>query len=157
VGSKLAKTKSVVRYVGGAHLDPNTRMIGGSAFDRGPKDTDGLSFTQCGILAKQQAKDDNEIRRIIGSRIALGKTACFAELNVGEAIDALSNFERAFWFQLDPVPKDGEQLENPAQTLLIGLPFKGEAVGSLNSELAGDLLRRCIRRTFPAIAEMASE
>lgn len=131
-------------------------MVGGSAFDRSPKDIDGLSFTQCGMLAKQQAKDQSEIRRIIGSRIALGKTARFAELNVGEAIVALSNFERAFWFQPDPVPQDGERLENPAHTLLIGLPFKGESVGSLNSELAGDLLRRCIRRTFPAIAETAS-
>jgi hypothetical protein len=33
----------------------------------------------------------------------------------------------------------------------MGLPFKGESVGSLKSEVAGDKLKHIIIRKFPAV------
>ena len=148
---RLSREKNVARYVGKSHFDPNTGGVGASAFDRMPKDTDGLSVTQCGIFAKTSNKDDAQIRRVVGSRMKLGATACFAQLNVGAALDALTTFENEFYFQEDPLFAENERLANPAHALLIGLPFKDEAIGTLKAELAGDLLKRIIQRTFPAI------
>jgi hypothetical protein len=149
---KLGRDVNIVRYVGGAHYDGNTGKVQASAFDRiRKKDEDGLSFTQRDMLAIVSKDDETAIRKVVGSRLTLGKTAVFAELNAGQALDALDEFESEFFFQLDPLVAEAGMLANPAHALLIGLPFKGEAVGSLRSELAGDLLRRRILRTFPAI------
>lgn len=148
--ARLAREKNVARYVGGSHVDTNTGQVNGSAFDRGPKDIDGLSFTQLGVLAVDPVNDAIQIRRVVGSRLALGKSACFAELNVGTSLAALSDFDVAFAFVENPLPAEGSALANPAHALLLGLPFKGEDIASLRSELAGDLLALKIIRTFPA-------
>ncbi|MEO5598048.1 MAG: hypothetical protein ABIQ66_05455 [Novosphingobium sp.] len=149
---RLLAVKNVVRYVGGAHIDTNTGKVNGSAFDRTLKDIDGLSFTQSGIFAGKQTKDDAQIRLVVGSRLKLGTTACFAQINVGEAQCGLTQeFDSEFFFQEDKLDAEGKWLANPAHALLMGLPFMGESVGSLRSELAGDFLRRKIIRTFPAV------
>jgi hypothetical protein len=149
---KLPASRNVVRYVGGKHVGNSTGALNGSAFDRTPKDSDGLSFTQRLILSKNPKSDEAEIRRVLGSRLTMGKTAVFAELNVRGALAALKAFEGDFHFREDALAKQGDMLANPAHALLIGLPFKGEAVGSLRSEHAGDLLRQTVIRTFPAVA-----
>ena len=139
---QLSAEKNVVRYVGGSQFDSNTGKV----------DADGLSFTEVGVLARNRQADEAQIRTVCGSRIKLGATACFAELNVGAALKALEEFEEEFSFVVDPLPAYGTALENPAHALLLGLPFKGEAIGSLRSELAGDLLAKKVLRTFPAVA-----
>ncbi|MBV8686165.1 MAG: hypothetical protein JOZ90_16450 [Alphaproteobacteria bacterium] len=142
----------MTRYVGGSHFDPDTGEVNGSAFERTPKDTDGVSVTRCRFFSAEVEKDHAEIRRIVGSRLKLGKTAVFVELNTGAILDALASFEEDVAVVEDPLPRDGEALPNPAHALIIGFPFKGEAVGSLRSEEAGDALRKIIRRKFPAVA-----
>ena len=152
---KLSADNNVVRYVGGGSisLGPNEGEfeIGAGAFERSTKDEDGLSFIERFVLAKQSNSDEDEIRRVLGSRRSFGKTAQFAELNVGKALEALSYFDNDFYFCEDPLPEDGEMLANPAHALLIGLPFKGEPAGSMTSELAGELLSGTVERIFPAM------
>jgi hypothetical protein len=148
---ELARDVDAARYVGGAHFDPDTGAVNASAFDRQPKDTDGLSFTRTGFWsANDSDADDAQIRKIVGSRMAFGKSACFVEMNVGSAVDALSIDGEEFWFREDSLEAEGTMLANPAHALLIGLPYKGEIIGSLRSEVAGDRLCRVIKRRFPA-------
>ncbi|MEQ1551197.1 hypothetical protein [Sphingorhabdus sp.] len=149
-GAKLPRKQNVVRYVGGLHYDREKDQVAGSAFDRTTKDNDGLSFTQRRILDADSEADKDSIRKVFASRMSLGRTACFAELNVGKALDALDEFEQDFSFVENPIPAEGDKLANPAHVLLIGLPFKGEVVGTLRSELAGDRLCRAIIGKFPA-------
>jgi hypothetical protein len=152
--NKLGVDRDVVRYVGGSFisLGPSEGEfeIGAGAFERSAKDEDGLSFVERFVLAKQSNADEDEIRHVLGSRRSFGKTAQFAELNVGKALDALSYLDNDFYFCEDPLPKDGASLANPAHALLIGLPFKGEPAGSMTSELAGELLSGTVERIFPA-------
>jgi hypothetical protein len=156
---KLSADKNVVRYVGGGSisLGPSEGEfeIGAGAFERSTKDEDGLSFIERLILAKQSKADEDEICRVLASRRSFGKTAQFAELNAGKALEALSYFDSDFYFCEDPLSEDGEKLANPAHTLLIGLPFKGEPAGSMTSELAGELLSGTVERLFPAMLPKA--
>ncbi len=146
----LPSDQVVARYVGALHIDPITGQINGSAFERSPKDTDGVSFTRRGMLAEDTDQDRAAIRGVVGSRLRLGRTAVFAELQVGDALAALERFDQDVSFVEDPLPAEGAMLANPAHALLIDLPFKGDHVGSLKSEAAGDYLRQCVRDRFPA-------
>ena len=148
---RLGRDEIVARYVGGAHVDLNTGQINGSAFDRTPKDIDGLSFTRRNILDDDCDADRAAIRQAVGSRLRFGRTAVFAELPVGIAAEALEPFDGEFFFVEDPLEAQGLALANLAHALLIGLPFRGEQVGSLKSEIAGDRLRVCIVDRFAAI------
>ena len=151
-GDQLDEESVVARYVGGSHVDLNTGVINGSAFDRNHKDLDGLSFTECGVLSDDVSVDHKLIREVVGSRIKLGKKACFAQIAVGDALDTLDQFEVDFSFVADPLTAEQSALANPAHCLMLGLPFVGEVVASLRSELAGDLLRRVISGRFPAVS-----
>lgn len=153
---RLADDKNVARYVGGSHVTLNPLSgefeVDASAFDRTKKDHDGLSFVERLVLSTDQQRDEIEIRRVLAARRSIGKTARFAELNVGQAVEALSVFDNDFYFCEDPLSaKDGIPA-NPAHALLKGLPFVGEAVGSLRSEWAGELLSGIVTSTFPAVA-----
>ena len=148
---KLAAKANVVRYVGGSQYDHATGVLNGEAFVRPQKDLDGMSFTQRLIFSTKSEDDKVEIRRVFASRMNVGKTAIFDELNVGRALAALTQFDDDFHFLADPLPAEGSKLANPAHALLIGLPFAGEAVGSLKSELAGDLLQKTVHDKFPAV------
>ncbi len=148
---KLAPDEVVARYVGGSHFDSATGQINGSAFERTPKDHDGVSFTRRSILANNQDEDRDEIRRVVGSRLKLGLSAVFAELEVGRTLSILEEFESDIFYKEDPLSAEGPYLANPAHALLIGFPFKGEQVGSLKSEVAGDRIRQCIIDRFPAV------
>jgi hypothetical protein len=147
----VANNEDIVRYVGGRHVDHSTGIVNGSAFDRDQKDDDGLSFTRKAYFSSEENEDDIQIRKVVGSGLKLGKTAVFAQLNVRRALDALAEFEEEIRVVKNPLPANGETLPNPAHALMLGLPFKGEAIGSLKSEVAGDRLRQTIMRTFPAV------
>jgi hypothetical protein len=148
---RLPGTDVVARYVGGAHVDSETGEINGSAFERNPKDVDGVSFTRRHIFDQDCNRDRDEIRRVVGSHMKFGKTAVFAELTVGNALEVLQEFEQDIFFVADPIAAAEERLANPAHALLVGFPFKDEQVGSLKSEIAGDRLRLCVTDRFPAI------
>lgn len=148
---RLKDSEIVARYVGGSHFDPSTKQMNGSAFERTPKDKDGVSFTRRGLLNSNDDQDRNDIRQITASRLKIGKTAVFAELQVGRALAALEEYNQDIYFCNDPLDEDGSELANPAHALLIGFPFKGEQIGSLKSEVAGDKLRDCVDDIFPAI------
>ena len=49
--------------------------------------------------------DKAEICKVFASRMTLGKTAIFAELNVGKALKALKQFEEDFHFLANPLPE----------------------------------------------------
>ena len=151
---RRADAAKVVRYVGGSNYDHTTGEVNGSAFDRTPKDADGLSVTQRLVLSTESDKDKSEIRQVFASRMTMGKTAIFTELNVGRALAVLKQFDEDFHFLASPLISSGEKMANPAHALLIGLPFVGEAVGSLKSELAGDLLRSVVHDKFPAVVPL---
>jgi hypothetical protein len=148
---RLPETANIVRYVGGSNYSASTGVLNGIAFERPPKDVDGLSVTQRLVLARNSEKDKTEIRTVFASRMTLGKTAVFAELNVGRALSKLARFDEEFFFLADPLPESDQKLANPAHALLKGLPFVGDEVGSLKSELAGDLLRSVVHDVFSAI------
>jgi hypothetical protein len=148
----VARAEDIARYVGGAHFDPATNVINGSAFERSPKDNDGVSVTRCRYFSSDIDSDQSEIRRVVGSRLKLGKTAIFVEVNTGALLDALAEFEQDVTVVEDPLEAEEGLLANPAHALILGLPFKGEAVGSLKSEVAGDRLRELVLRRFPANA-----
>jgi hypothetical protein len=145
--------EDIVRYVGGSHFAPYTQQINASAFDRTAKDEDGLSFNRVGIFDSNIDKDRDELRRVMASRMSLGKKAVFVQINVGEAIKSLTEFQENIFVVADPLSADGPALANPAHALMCGLPFKGESVGSLKSELAGDRLRAVVRVVFPAVID----
>lgn len=85
------------------------------------------------------------------SRITLGKTSCFAEIVVDDVLEKLHNVDGVLInFIEDPLPQNGKELANPAHALLKGFPFIGASIGSLTSELAGDLVRQCIKNQFSA-------
>lgn len=157
MGEKLSPDENAARYVGGSKFDPGTARVLLTAFDREGKDSDGLSFNQTGVLSSVQADDDHQIRLITASRITVGKSAVFAELNVGEASSKLASFGDQFHFEADPLEADGQKLANPVHALLMGLPFKGEANGSLKSELASDLLTQAVNRIFWAHTAKAAD
>lgn len=138
-----------VRHVGGSHIDGD--VINGSAFERTPKDVDGVSVSMRGIFSGDQDADIASIRTVVGARRKLGKTSVFAEVNVGNALAVLHEFEESITIVANPLPAEGDLPEDPAHALIVGLPFKGEAIGSLRSELAGDLLARRILRIYPAV------
>ena len=147
---RLPETANVVRYVGGSNYNDSTGVLNGIAFERPPKDINGLSVTQRLVLARNSEKDKTEIRKVFASRMTPGKTAVFAELNVGKALNVLKRFDEEFYFLSDPLPPCDQKLANPAHALLKGLPFVGEEVGSLKSERAGDLLRSVVHDIFSA-------
>jgi hypothetical protein len=147
----LKPDELVARYVGGIHIDGGTDQINGSAFDRTHKDVDGLSFTRRGVFAVDVQPDREAIRQAVGSRLRLGKTAVFVELQVGGALEALKGYDSEFEFIEDPLEAEGDALANAAHALLVGYPFKDEAVGSLKSEVAGDQLRLRILDRFRAV------
>lgn len=149
---RVSDAENIVRYVGASAFDRAMGLVNGSAFDRTPKDHDGVSVTRRGILAQDSLEDEDEIRRAVGSRLRLGLTAIFVELNVGEALHALAEFEQEVLVCEDPLQAENGYLPNPAHALILGLPFAGETVGSLRSEVASDRLRQIIRRRFPAVA-----
>jgi hypothetical protein len=148
---RVSREENVARHVGGAHFDDTTGQVNGGAFDRSPKDTDGLSVMRRGVLAIDPPDDEIAIRRVMSSVRKLGATSQFVELNVGRMLDALEEFEQEVFVCEDPIPAEGDALANPAHALVVGLPFAGEAIGSLRSELVGDRLRSLVCHTFPAV------
>lgn len=150
MAKSLESQEQVVRYVGGLNFDQSTGRVDGTAFDRRPKDHDGLSFTRRHVFSSEEEADRNQIRLVFASTIKVGATAKFAQLEVGKALDSLRYFDDIFDFIDDPLDAEGDALANPAHALMVGLPFAGEAVGSLRSELAGDLIAKCVNLVFDA-------
>jgi hypothetical protein len=143
--------ENVVRYAGASHYDDTTGEVNGSAFDRTLKDDDGLSVTRRGVFSKIQNTDENRIREVMNSRLTLGKKAIFVEVNVKQILSVLAEYEQNIFVEENPEQAEGTRLANPAHALVIGLPFVGEAVGSLKSEIASDKIRQIICHTFPAV------
>jgi hypothetical protein len=141
--------QNFLRHVGGSHIHGD--VINGSAFERAPKDVDGVSIAIRGVFSDDTQTDVAKIREVVGARRKLGRTSVFAELNVGAALSVLHEFEEAITIVLEPLSADDDGPEDPSHALILGLPFQGEAIGSLKSELAGDLLARRIICTYPAI------
>jgi hypothetical protein len=84
----------------------------------------------------------------------LGKTSVFAEVNVGTALSVLHEFDDAVEIVSKPLPREGKLAADPSHALILGLPFKGETIGSLRSELAGDLLARHVLCMYPAVVAL---
>jgi len=146
----LSNSEVVVRYVGGAHIDPKTNEINGSAFERSPKDKDGVSFNRRNIFCYFEKCDRENIISIMKTRMNLGKKSRFAEIIVGDVLAKMSKEDGiSIDFYEDFLDKEPGIPSNPAHALLKGLPFTGEKIGSLDSELAGDLLRQCIVNEYP--------
>jgi hypothetical protein len=101
---------------------------------------DGVSVVRRKFFSKDDDADLEQIRKVVASRRKLGAESVFAELNVGVALDVLREFNENVDIVADPLPAEGEKLANRAHALIKDLPFDGQAVGSLTSELAGDLL-----------------
>jgi hypothetical protein len=150
ISARLPDDQNVVRYVGGSHIDEITGVINGSAFDRTVKDVDGLSVTRRLFLDSDDTRDQQAIRDVIGSRLFLGKTAVFAEVNVGQVRSLPQASSLGIELEEDPLPAEGLRLANPAHALILGLPIKGESVGSLRSEVLNDQLARLIEHRFQA-------
>ncbi len=142
--------ENIVRYVGGSHVDPETKIVNGSAFDRLPKDKDGLSVMRTNVFSSEKLVDEDKMREVLASRRDLGKTAIFIEFNVDAMFDKLTEFQHDVAVVRNPLFKCGNELANPAHALILGLPFQGEKSASLKSEVVGDKLKQIICHTFPA-------
>jgi hypothetical protein len=104
-----------------------------------------------GLFDADPDRDRAEIRRVVGARRKLGATSIFVEIRVGTMLDALAEFEAEISVVADPLDAEGDWPANRAHALILGLPFVGETVGSLKSELAGDRIRQQILDRFPAV------
>lgn len=146
---KIGSSQNYVRHVGGSHIDNG--VINGSAFERTAKDVDGVSISLRGVFSTSTKSDVSRIREVVGARRNLGRSSVFAELNAGTTLSVLQSFEEQVSIVSAPLECEGELPADPAHALIVGLPFKGETVGSLRSEVAGDLLARRIICTYPAV------
>lgn len=144
--------ENILRYVSATAYDASTNMVNASAFERKPKDLDGLSVLRKGIFSKNSDADLRELCTVFSKWWTIRKSGRFAELNVGELLAALKIFERDVSVVADPLSEEGDKPANPAHALVLGLPFEGEAVGSLTSELAGDLIRKLVRKLHEPVA-----
>lgn len=146
----LSDSEVVVRYVGGAHIDSKTNEINGSAFERSPKDKDGVSFNRRNIFCYCEKCDRENIISIMKTRMTLGKKSRFAEIVVGDVLAKMAQEDGiSIAFYEDFLDEEPGIPSNPAHAILKGLPFTGEKIGSLSSELAGDFLRQCIVHEYP--------
>jgi hypothetical protein len=150
---EVSEDENILRYVSLTGYDPDANIVNGSAFDRKPKDDDGLSVTRVGVFSDDAEEDLRQIRFVSSKWLTIRKSGRFAELNVGSLYRALARLDRDIQ-DVSVVENPLEALNgkpaNPAHALILGLPFRGEAVGSLTSELAGDLIRRTVIRLHPA-------
>ena len=145
----IKNDQNFLRHVGGSHVQGDA--INGSAFERARNYVDGVSISLRRVFSNNTQTDVAKIREVVGARRKLGKTSVFAELNVGEALSVLHEFEEAIEIVSKPLPADDSGPEDPSHALILGLPFQGETAGSLKSELAGDLLARRVICKYPAV------
>lgn len=148
--TSVTRVEDLCRYAGALQFDKGTGSVGANVFDRHPKDDDSLSVNRRGIFSNSEADDDAAIRRVSATRGAPGKTARFIVINTGSMLDILEEFEREVFVCEDPLEAEGDKAANPAHALIVGLPFVGEEIGSMTSELIGDRLRRITSNGFPA-------
>ena len=152
---RVARPEDLCRYAGATQFDASTGKIGASVFDRYLKDHDGLSVNRRGVFSNVESEDDAEICRVASTSRTPGKTARFVVFNTGKLLDVLEEFDREVFVCQDPLNAEDEAEANPAHALIVGLPFVGEEVGSITSEIIGDRLRRIASVGFPAHPEKA--
>lgn len=138
----------MVRHVRKGLVDDG--IVDGSAFERCPKDKDGVSVVRRMVLAKLHDADLQQIRKVVASRMRIGGESFFAEINVGSALVVLREFDNSIRIIKDPLAKNGAKLANPAHALIVDLPLQHEKVGGLLSQVAGDLLARLVIALHPA-------
>lgn len=139
-GDRVGRHEKVVRYARPSDVHGDT--LNGSAFDRKAADRDGVSVCRLGVFQAEPVGDLDQIRRAMGSRLRLKPAGRLAEISVGAIEDVGREVDELLFVVEDALPAEGGHPANPAHALIDGLPFKGASVGSLSSELAGDLLRR---------------
>lgn len=153
---RVPAEENILRYVSLTGYDPDTGVVNGNAFERKPKDKNGLSVIRRGVFSSESDSDVAAIRFVSGKWLTIKKSGRFAELNVGGFYGAISQLERDVSDVAvveDPLAPEDDKPANPAHALIIGLPFKGEAVGSLTSELVGDLIRKAVLRLHEAVPD----
>lgn len=137
-GDRLHDLHHVVSYVSGSRHHEG--LVDGSVFMRRTADTDGLSVNWLECFPSPRANQISEI--CARSRISVRATGRFAEINVGEAIEAVSSVAPNCSAVHDPLAQEGEFREDPSHALFIGLPEASESERAL---LAGDLISQRVK------------
>lgn len=148
-GDRLPPGERVVRYARPSDVDQD--KVNGSAFDRVPKDEDGVSVCRLGIFDAARDRDLAMIRVVLGSSLTLKPNGRLAEIGVSDIEAVGQEVGELLAVIEDALAANPPALANPAHALIDGLPFKGASIGSLTAELAGDLLKLRVSDLHPAI------
>ncbi|TRD12308.1 hypothetical protein FGU71_10830 [Erythrobacter insulae] len=158
IEASLSINGEILRYV--RPSDTDAGIVNGSAFERKPKDVDGVSVTRANYYSVDDDTDIECVRTVIGSNLNLAKTGLFARLpcdgvrEIGTIVEAVLDVLAAptQGTDFDPLCDLGKKPDpgfaNDAHAIISGLPFAGSDEGTLASELAGDLLCRTITKTY---------
>ena len=143
----LPDSDNVVRYVGGSKIGENHRIDGAAFCRRHDEDGPSVNWLEffSGLDKQQQIA---EVRRLIHLRI-LGRTAAFAELNVGDVKQRLRDELPDVYVIHKPEPADHNfPASDPSHCEIMGLP-PAEA-----EDLAltiGDMIAQRVKAIYPAV------
>ena len=143
IGQDLLDTDNVIRYVRGTLVDDG--RVDGSAFLRRENES-GLSVNWLeyfGDRTKLQQLD--EVRPLV--RLTLRRSGRFAELNVGETLERISERLDSVRFVHRPLPADDNYEADPSHSEIEGLP-PGDTD---EAELIGDIIAECVTEVHPAV------
>lgn len=135
--------EDVVKHVRATLVDGE--WVDGRAFLPRPSDVDGSSVHRMRVFSKIDEAAILQIRKI--SRLTLKHNQRFAQINLENLRIAVED-HCALKVKADPLAKDGPYPEDKSHALVIGFPSP-----SLLDNILGDLIRRKIKKVYPAVVD----
>ena len=141
-GQNLPDTDNVVRYVRGTFVDDG--RVDGAAFLLRENES-GLSVSWLDYFhGRTKPQQLDEVRSL--TRLELRRSARFAELNVGQTLERISEMLNSVRFVHRPLPADDEYEADPSHSQIEGLP-PGDTD---EAELIGDMIAECVTEVHAA-------
>lgn len=144
-GMELPGASTIVRYVGFTRIRGN--RVDGSAFCRRPGES-GLSINWLDYFADLAKERQLDLVRQ-SAQISLGARAVFAELNVGETRQQLSDTLPGLRFVHSPAPATDRYPADPSHSEILGLPPAETEDMAL---LIGDMIAQQVKVLHPALS-----
>ncbi len=146
-GDLMPDNFDVVHYVGSSKIQEG--RVDGTAFHlraadlRAPRP--GLSFNSLDYFGGMSRTGQLECIKLL-SRVRPGQGSMYAEINVGWALDQLSDVLPDTAFARSPLGPDDGYLPDPSHCELLGLP----SPDTFQAEVVGEILSRCVQGLRPA-------
>jgi len=141
----ISSTEEIVKHANAMFVQGD--KVDGVALLPRPVDTDGSSVNRLRVFSDDDEEAMKEVR--LRFRLRCKASHRFFQINVGDLERSLDTLEGMGPISVvpDPKPKEEKFPEDPSHALVLGLPPKG-----VLDDLVGDLIRRQIKRVYPAIA-----